>query len=111
MDTPRSLVESFISDYQKWNDKAYSLSEAEAEYTGEAMEIANSLYQKNIISKYCKPNFKAQSIAFGSDSSHDAEHEVLLTEEINGDKAIAIILLQIMSIDYSKEMIGGSWRL
>lgn len=92
MDTPRTLVQSFISDYQKWNDKAHSLSEAEVEveYTGEAMNMAKSLYHKNIISKYCKPNFKAQPIAFGSDSSHDSEHEVILKEEIDGDKATII---------------------
>jgi hypothetical protein len=90
IDTPRTLVQSFISDYQKWNDKAHSLSEAEVEYTGEAMSMAKSLYHKNIISKYCKPNFKAQPIAFGSDSSHDSEHEVILKEEIDGDKATII---------------------
>lgn len=88
MESPRSLVESFISDYQRWNDKAYSLSEAEVEYTGKAMEMAKDLYHKNIISKYCKPNFKGQPIAFGSDSSHDLEQEVILTEEIDGDAAI-----------------------
>lgn len=88
MDTPRSLVQSFISDYQKWNDKAYSLSEAEVEYTGEAMKMAEDLYHKNIISKYCKPNFKSQPIAFGSDSPHEAENEIILTEDVDSDKAI-----------------------
>lgn len=86
--TPRSLVESFIGDYQRWNDNAHSLSLAEAEYTGEAMKMAKDLYHKNIISKYCKSNFKGQPIAFGSDSAHDPKREVILTEEISGDKAI-----------------------
>ena len=87
LDSPRSLVESFLSDYQSWNDKAHSLKKAEVEYTGEAMKMAKELYHKNIISKYCKAEFKGEPIAFGSESSHAPELEVILTEEIIGDKA------------------------
>ena len=88
MDSPRALVQSYLSDYQKWNDKAHSLSEAEVEYTGEAMKMAKDLYQKNIIYKYCKADFVGQPIAFGSESSHDSEREVILTEKIDGNRAI-----------------------
>ncbi len=87
MDSPRSLVYSYLNDYQQWNNKAYSLSEAEVENTGEAMKMAKDLYHENIISKYCQPNFKGEPIAFGSESSHDPENELILTEKIDGNNA------------------------
>lgn len=86
-DSPKSLVQSYINDYQQWNDEAYRLSEAEVVRTVKAMEKAEMLYQNNILSKYCQKGFKGESVAFGSESSHDPEHEVILTEKIEFNKA------------------------
>ncbi|WP_240435611.1 NTF2 fold immunity protein [Photobacterium salinisoli] len=88
MDSPKSLVQSFIADFEKWNDEAHSLSEAEVEYTGEAMKKAKELYQNNILSKYCFKGFVGEPIAFGSDSSHDPENEVIHSEKVEGNKAL-----------------------
>lgn len=116
MDAPRYLVQSFIADYQQWNDQAYRLSESEIEYTGEAMKMAEDLYWKNIISKYCRPGFKGQPIAFGSESSHDSEREVIITEEIEG--SISIITTKhtsstgfVADYEYRLTKNNGRWYL
>lgn len=86
--TPKSLVLSYIHDFNQWNDEAYRLSEAEVKYTGEATKKAQALYQANIITKYCQQGFKGQPIAFGSHSNHDSEREEIITEIIDGDNAV-----------------------
>ena len=86
-DTPIRLVQSFIADYRVWNDQAHKLSSAEVTYTGEAMQKAEHLYKKNIISKYCKEGFSGQPIAFGSESSHHPKDEIIVFKDINEHNA------------------------
>ncbi|HAS6309398.1 TPA: hypothetical protein I7213_22250 [Vibrio vulnificus] len=87
-ESPRLLVKSYLIDYKDWNDKAYKLRKAEVNHSGGAMQLANELYKKNILSKYCQSDFVGEPIAFGSESSHDPENETIVTEEIIENRAI-----------------------
>ncbi|EJE8558787.1 hypothetical protein [Vibrio vulnificus] len=87
-ESPRLLVKSYLIDYKDWNDKAYKLRKAEANHSGGAMQLANELYKKNILSKYCQSDFVGEPIAFGSESSHDPENETIVTEEMIENRAI-----------------------
>lgn len=82
--TPIEITQSFISDYKTWNDLAQSQYEKEKEKADIEIEEA---YQK-IISKYCQAGKKHQPLAFGSESIHHPEHELIINEKIKGNKAI-----------------------
>ncbi len=43
---------------------------------------------KKIIRKYCRPNYKHLSIAFGSDSAHDPENEVIVSVKTENNKSV-----------------------
>lgn len=86
MKDPESIVLAFIQDYKSWNDRAYEESER-LEHSEQAMIRAEAEYRK-LLSKYCRPGFAGEPIAFGSESSHDISREKVDSVIIDGKNAI-----------------------
>jgi hypothetical protein len=51
------------------------------------MDLAQKKYVE-LLQKYCLPGFEGMAISFGSDSAHEPEKEVIVSEEITDSKAI-----------------------
>ncbi|WP_330985925.1 MULTISPECIES: hypothetical protein [Enterobacterales] len=85
--TPEQVVISFQRDYKSWNDQSF-------QFHGEkdAMLLAQKGWNE-LLSKYTKPGFQGEPIAFGSESSHDPEQEKILSTQITGGTAIVMTKL------------------
>ena len=88
MAEPKALVESFIADYFAWNSKAQQLSDEEIGNTGEAMDEAERLYEQSIIGVYCRPGFRGEPIAFGTESSHEPGKDAIVSEETTDTRSV-----------------------
>lgn len=86
MKDPESIVLAFIQDYKSWNDRAHEEAES-LEHSEQAMDRAEAEYEK-LLSKYCRPGFSGEPIAFGSQSSHDISREKVVSVIIDGKNAI-----------------------
>ena len=84
MQDPESIVESFIGDYYRWNDRSRTRC---ASMSPEMLAAAEREYEL-LLSQYCKPGFRGQAIAFGSPSAHDPDREEIRQTRISGDGAI-----------------------
>jgi hypothetical protein len=87
MNSPTSLVLSFISDYYNWNKFAFGLSRGGKDNSRQVIELAEKKYDE-LLRKYCLPGFKGVAISFGSESIHEPEQEVVVSEEVIDSEAI-----------------------
>ncbi|MDR7271100.1 hypothetical protein J2X20_003758 [Pelomonas saccharophila] len=81
---PEELIRAYIADYESWNTFANNASERESDA---GLDMAESAYAL-LMAKYCPPGIQHQPIAFGSDSSHDNEREVVLSVEPMSDRCL-----------------------
>ncbi len=88
MAEPKELVASFIADYFAWNSRAQQLCDEEIGNTGEAMDEAERLYEETIIAVYCRPGFRGEPIAFGTESSHQPGKDVIISEETTDTRSV-----------------------
>jgi hypothetical protein len=86
MNTPTELVVSFISDYFKWNEYVFSLSQNGKDNSAQTVALAEVKYIE-LLQKYCLPEFEGVSISFGSASIHDPENEVIVSEAVVDSRA------------------------
>jgi hypothetical protein len=83
---PDEFVRAFITDYERWNQFAYQLSEKlPYTYLGDAAKTSAYL---TTMGKFCPPGHKYQPIAFGSDSLHDNAREVVVGAERTADACV-----------------------
>jgi len=85
VETPETLVKSFQADYFSWNN--YAIKVGSVHEPIKAMELAEESYKK-LLSKYTRPDFKGEPIAYSSDPAHDPQKEKTISTMINGDNAI-----------------------
>jgi len=85
MQDPESIVKAFIGDYYQWNDRSRTLCASNV--SPEMLADAEHDYEL-LLSRYCKPGFRGQAIAFGFPSAHDPNREEIKETRINGDSAI-----------------------
>lgn len=81
--TPEDLVLNFQKDYFKWNNYAYQL---DSNNVNEQYLLIEKEWNK-FLSIYTLPNFAGESIAYGSESSHDPNLENITSIEIEGTTA------------------------
>jgi len=84
MKTPTELTKEFIIDYKKWNDFAFDTSKNKDEKADYKIE---KMYD-DLILKFCSPEKKYQGLAYGSDSDHCPNQELVIEEIIDSTKAI-----------------------
>ena len=110
---PESLVKEFICDYLAWNNRAHALTE------GDSSESADDLIEsgwRQLIQKFCLPNFKGQPIAYGSESSHAPEREKIISIDTKDDAAIIRTRVKASDpnsdfcADYEYDLIQASGR-
>lgn len=97
------ITEPFRLDQIK-NVSQYT--EIKGRYSNERAELFSKIdaEYKKIIEKYCRPNYKHLNVAFGSESSHDPNHENLVSVKTEYNKSIiktkrAILLGNIKHTD------------
>ncbi|MES2611722.1 MAG: hypothetical protein V4679_15850 [Pseudomonadota bacterium] len=89
-ETLRSLVRSFIADYEAWNDTAQRQSEKaplRSKAAQNAMDAAEQAYAR-LIARYCPPGYRHQGITFGSDAAHRSADETILGLETKGSRSV-----------------------
>lgn len=110
--TPSEIVESFIVEYEKWNDACYERSEDPEGDSHENSKLDVESYE-DLLSRYCLPEIEHLPIAFGW--TKDPKIEKVFSEEIKGKKAIVIThetyLESITEFEYRFILHNGRWFL
>ena len=83
---PGDLVLAFIEDYFEWNSEAVKLGGIKFEHSTDTHNRIQHSYRK-LLDKYCRPGFEGEPIAFGTESSHEPNKEVIISEDIGDSKA------------------------
>jgi hypothetical protein len=115
--SPEAIVRSYIADFYKWNNEA--IARTPNELSAGAMEINKQQYAK-IIAKHCRPGHQYQPIAYGSDSVHAPDAEVILTVDTLGNRSTvrtrhtrALLYGGTFVAEYEYHLVfdGGRWFL
>lgn len=85
-ETPEGLVRAFMADYRDWNDRAYRSTGAQGT-TERSMAAVQADYDR-LLSRYCRPDFKGEPIAFGSEADHDPAVETVLSVHTDGERSV-----------------------
>jgi hypothetical protein len=112
MSKPDEVIRAFIRDFKIWNDESYEASEKDEEL---GMDFADQEYDV-LINKYCKKTVSPQGVAYGSDSSHCPEREIIVTLTQYNEKAIVITKHTdeddfVTDYEYHLELVSGDWKL
>lgn len=111
---PEQLTKEFIKGYKVWNDLAFQLDQ---DKNPSASSLAEKSY-KELIQKYCDKNKVYQFLAFGSNSLHSPEEEIVTKTKIKHNKAIVSTRFKDKNFDYLINyyeyhfvLIDGKWLL
>ncbi len=111
---PEEITREFIKDYKYWNDSSFQL-----ESTNKLS--ADSIIMKSyraLILKYCRPTKNYQGVAYGSDSNHCPEQEIITEKKVTNDKAIIKTRFKSKTLSYIEDdyeyhfvKVEGKWFL
>ncbi len=83
---PQELVLQFIEDYFEWNSQAVELGGRHFKLSPDDHVRIEQDYRK-LLDKYCRPGFQGEPIAFGTESSHNPDKEVIVSQAIDDSEA------------------------